>query len=78
MNRIFLGRPVHWLIVLVAIVLGWLAGSVRMHVTSFNLFLVLLIVGAVAVLVLVIATSGSARDITREPIEDSDPDAPGA
>lgn len=72
MSRIFLGRPVHWLIALVVITLGWFAGSERLHVTSFNVFLVLLIVGAVAVLALVILSSGVGEQVTREPIEDPD------
>ena len=43
MNRIFLGKPLHWLLLLAVVVLGWLAGRIRLHVTDFNLFVLLLL-----------------------------------
>lgn len=72
MKRVFLGRIWHWLLVLIVIGLGWLAGRARLHVTDFNLFLVLLIVGAVVALLFVLVTSRPGERVTRETIEDVD------
>ena len=72
MKAIFLGRPVHWLVVLVLAGLGWMSGIVRLHVTDFNLFLVLLIAVSTVALVLVIATSPQGEQVARDPIEDDE------
>lgn len=73
MNRIFLGPLLHWLVVLIVVALGWLAGRARLHVTDFNLFVILAILGSVAVLGIVIVTARPGTRITREPLEEDDP-----
>lgn len=70
MRRIFLGPPVHWLIVVVLAALGWLAGTDRMHVISFNLFIGLTIAVTVAILLFVLRTSPPGQQVTRDPVED--------
>ena len=70
MNKIFLGRPVHWLIAVGLGILGWLGGRLRLHVTDFNLFIIVLIVIVVGALVAVIVTSRPGDKVTRDPIED--------
>ncbi|MBY8977092.1 hypothetical protein KHP62_14840 [Rhodobacteraceae bacterium NNCM2] len=72
MKQIFLGPPIHWLILIVVIGLGWFAGDERLHVTSFNLFLITLIMGTVLVLFMVLYSARPGERITREPIEDTD------
>ena len=72
MKEIFLGRPIHWLIVLVLVVLGWLAGNARLHVTDFNLYMVLLLAVSLVAVVLVIVTSPPGAQVTRDPIEDDE------
>ena len=72
MSRIFLGPVLHWLIVLVLIVLGWLAGIDRMHVSQFNLFLIILIGITIAVVILVLKSSPTDGQVTRDPIEGDD------
>ena len=70
MKSIFLGRPIHWLIILALIALGWFGGLQRLHVTSFNLFAIVLIVIVVIALVVVILTSRPGETETRDPIVD--------
>ena len=38
MSRIFLGPAIQWLIIIVLAGLTWLAGTERVHVSHFNLF----------------------------------------
>ncbi len=70
MSRIFLGRPVHWLIVLALAILGWIGGRSRLHVIEFNLFIVLTIVAVIVALIVVIATTRPGERVTRDPIID--------
>ncbi len=68
MKKIFLGRPVHWLLALVLVAGGAALGQYRLHVIDFNLFIVLLMVAIVILLALVLKTSGGDPDVTRDPI----------
>lgn len=72
MSRIFLGPPLHWLLIAALIAVGWYGGIGRTHVSQFNLFVILLIVLTVAVLVIVLKTSPEGKQVTREPIEDTE------
>ena len=76
MNRVFLGRPVHWLIIAALVAAGWIGGRMRLHVSEFNPFLIFLIVVTVAVVLTVLKTSPRGQDVTRDPIvEHEDHDA---
>ena len=68
MKKVFLGRPVHWLFVLILIGGGAALGERRFHVIDFNLFVILLLVAVLALLALVLMTSGGDAPITRDPI----------
>ena len=70
MKNIFTGPWLHWLIVIVLVAAGWIAGTQRLHVSEFNPFLVILIVVTVAVIVLVLKTSGPDQRVTRDPVVD--------
>ena len=72
MSRIFLGPPLHWLLVAAIIAIGWYSGIGRTHVSQFNLFVILLIVLTVAVLAIVLKTSPEGKQVTREPLEDTE------
>ena len=69
MKRIFLGKPLHWLLLLAVVVLGWLAGRIRLHVTDFNLFALALLALTAVLLLAVLASSKPGETVTREPIE---------
>ena len=69
-RRIFLGPWVHWLIVAIMLGLGWFAGTDRLHVKDFNLFLIAVIGVTLAAVLIVLRTSPADRQVTRDPIED--------
>ncbi len=69
MRRIFLGKPLHWVLIVVLIGIGWIIGREQLHVIWFNLFtLVLLVISAVAVAVILL-TSRPGERITRDILE---------
>lgn len=72
MKDIFLGKPVHWLIVAALVLCGWLAGRVRLHVTDFNLYVIALSLITVVALACVLMTTGDGERVTRDPIEDDE------
>lgn len=72
MNDIFLGKPIHWVVIVALVACGWLAGRLRLHFTDFNLFVIALIAVAVAALLFVIWTARPGERVTRDAIEDDD------
>lgn len=72
MRRVFLGPALHWLVILGLIGLGWVSGLDRMHVTTFNPFLIVLLIVTVVVLLIVLKTSPEGKQVTREPLEDEE------
>ena len=69
MGRIFLGKPLHWVLIVFLIADGWVIGQERLHVIWFNLFtVILLMISGVAVAV-VLLTSRPKERITRDPLE---------
>lgn len=70
MNRIFLGKPLHWALIVAVIAIGWVLGDERMHVSAFNLFLILLLAITTAVVVAVLLTSKPGEQVTRDPLEE--------
>lgn len=72
MRDIFLGKPWQWgLVVLVAVLMAW-AGSARVHVIHFNVFLVALVVGSLLIILLIIRTNRPGEQVTREPLVPDD------
>ena len=69
-GKIFLGKPVHWLLWAVIIaVLYWL-GAHSLHVRSFVPFLMVLLALAGGAVLIVLATYKRGEHITREPFEE--------
>ena len=50
MNEIFLGKPSHWLMIIVASAVIFSCGFNHMHVSNFNLFISIIFI-SIAVLV---------------------------
>ena len=69
MRRIFLGKLLHWGLVAILIVGGWLMGRAKLHVIEFNLFTIVLLAVAAAVVAVVLMTSKPDEQITRDPLE---------
>lgn len=74
MNRVFLGKPSHWALWGVIVVVLAVAGHVHMHVRWFNDFTVLLLALTLFVVLFVVVTYRPGERITREPF---DLDQPG-
>ncbi len=74
MRRIFLGRPLHWILLIGLIALGWPAGLVRLHVTDFNLFILALLAISICLLGAVLVTSTPGEQVTRDPIRPPEED----
>ena len=72
MRELFLGKPWHWLLLVVCIgLLAW-AGAAKLHVIHFNNFFVALLVACVAVVLLLIHTTKPGERVTRDPLKESD------
>lgn len=72
MNGVFLGKPVHWVVIVALVACGWSAGLLRLHFTDFNLFVIAALAISVAALLAVLRTSRPGERVTRDPIEDDD------
>ncbi len=68
MSNLFLGKPLHWLMLIVISGGLWYAGGLRLHITHFDAFIVtLLAISAVCVLIVLYGTKPGER-ITRDKI----------
>jgi len=72
MSRIFLGKPLHWVLLILLVAGGWLVGRQRLHVIEFNLFAILLLVVSAGIIVAVLMTSRPGEQVTRDPLEPDD------
>ncbi len=66
MREIFLGKPWHWALVVVATAVLWWAGASKAHVIHFNMFLVTLAIGSFALILLILKTHKPGEQVTRE------------
>ncbi|MEM7426697.1 MAG: hypothetical protein AAF441_11405 [Pseudomonadota bacterium] len=81
MREIFLGKPFHWGLLALAAAVLWWAGSVRAHVIHFNWFLIALCLGACAMVLLVLRSTGQDEQVTRDPLPEpgeADEEVPAA
>ena len=71
MKKVFLGRPVFWLLWAIIITALWVMGTNHLHVTRINLFLVLLLGLTTACILFVVLAYRKGEAITREPFDES-------
>jgi len=70
MSRIFLGKPIHWLIfVIIMGVLAWL-GFGLVQTRNFHLFLIVLVALVAGSVAAIMLTTKNSDRVTREPFED--------
>ena len=68
MSNFFLGKPLHWLL-LVAVSAGlWYAGDLRLHIVHFDAFILALLAVSVACVLLVLYGPGHDERMTRDEI----------
>ncbi len=70
MSRIFLGKPLHWLVLVIVFGILWWMGSALMQTRNYHLFLLILFVSVAGAVGVIIATSRKGERITREPFDD--------
>ena len=70
MRKVFLGKPLHWLLwgVIVAVLVAM--GAQRLHTVWFNLFGTILLVLTTACVLVVVFTTRKGERITREPFDE--------
>jgi phosphatidylserine synthase len=57
MNKIFMGKPIHWLMILITTTIIFSCGLNKMHVSNFNLFISIIFVSIAILIVLILKTS---------------------
>jgi len=70
MKQLFLGVWWHWVILLASVVLMWLAGENKLHVTHFNWFVGLVLLTTIVCVISVVRGTKCGQQVTRDPIED--------
>jgi len=57
MNKIFLGKPIHWLMILITTAIIFACGFSKMHVSNFNLFISITFISVAILIFLILKTS---------------------
>ncbi len=57
MNKIFLGKPLHWLLILITTIVIFTCGLNKMHVSNFNLFISIVFISVALLILLILKTS---------------------
>jgi hypothetical protein len=68
MRQIFLGKPLHWLVLVVICAGLWYAGSLRVHIVHFDAFIVALLAVSTACVLIVLYGPGRGTRMTRDEI----------
>jgi hypothetical protein len=72
MSELFIGKPIHWLVWAVIVPVLYGLGVERLHVRSFNWYLLALGVLGFAAVLFIRFTSRAGEILTREPIADEE------
>ena len=57
MNKIFLGKPLHWLMISLTTIVIFDCGLNKMHVSDFNLFISIVFISVALLILLILKTS---------------------
>jgi hypothetical protein len=68
MRNIFLGKPLHWFLMVVIAAGLWYAGDLRLQITHFDAFIVALLAISTACVLIVLYGPGRGERITRDEI----------
>ena len=68
MSNIFIGKPLHWLLLVVICGGLWYAGEERLHIVHFNAFIVALLAVSALCVFIVLYGSKPGERVTREEI----------
>ena len=70
MRALFLGKAVHWLVVVVVMAILWWLGTNLVQTRNYNLFLTILFVVTAGAVAVIVVTTRKGEQVTREPFED--------
>lgn len=70
MKEIFIGRPFHWLLWVMVLVVLFLVGRNQIHTTNYFVFISILAALAAVSVLTVVLTYRKGERITREPLDD--------
>ena len=70
MRSVFLGKPLHWLILVVILGVLWWMGDGRLQTRDFSLFIFILLGLAVGAVVIMRLSYRQGDQVTRDPFED--------
>ena len=68
MSTLFLGKPLHWLMLIVIAAGLWYTGDLRLHLVHFDAFIVALLAISTVCVLLVLYGPGRGERITRDDI----------
>ena len=68
MSNIFLGKPLHWLLLIIIAAGLWYVGDLRLHIIHFDAFILALLAVAGACVAIVLYGPGHGERITRDDI----------
>jgi hypothetical protein len=68
MSNLFLGKPLHWLLLVVITAVLWYAGELRLHITHFNAFILSILAVSAACVLIVLYGPGQGERVTRDEI----------
>ena len=57
MNKIFIGKPIHWLMIIITTTIIFACGINKMHVSNFNLFISITFISVAILIFLILKTS---------------------
>lgn len=69
MQQLFLGKPLHWLVIAIDFAALWWMGETRLHTRDFKQFLLILAILAAASVIIILFTTRRGDQVTREPID---------
>ncbi len=70
MKKLFLGKPTHWMLLVIILGVLFALGRNYFHTNNFTLFIFVLAALSTACVLTIIATYRKGDRITREPFED--------
>lgn len=71
MKRLFLGKPLHWLLWLIVLVVLYSLGSSSFHVRYFNAFSMILLALSTVCVLIILFTYRRGERITRDPFDEA-------
>jgi len=75
-SEIFLGKPIHWLALIVACGILALVGLNYLHTSAFNLFAAITFGSGLALVLVIVLPHRPGERVTRDPIEIPEQDNP--